>query len=180
MDFALNHKVMDSQVMKINGSGKALGNWNEEGPRRMRLEKSDGSIDLLPNLWVYCALFHTHERQIKYKYSIFTPSTGQCVWEREPTRQLNVSKLGKKLADAKLTTTVRSDLVTSEVAPINGSVRRLDVNFVANMEFQRILPYNVFIGPYPQTEADIELMVERGVSAVVNLQTSIDMNHRQV
>lgn len=48
------------------------------------------------------------------------------------------------------------------------------------MEFQRIGTYKVFIGPYPQTEDDIELMVDQGVTAVLNLQTVIDMNHREV
>ncbi len=42
----------------------------------MRLTKSDGSADLLPEVWVYEALLRAEERSIKYKYSIFSPSTG--------------------------------------------------------------------------------------------------------
>ncbi len=55
------------------------------------------------------------------------------MWEREPTRELQVSTLGVKLAVTKLAHNLRSDVVTSEVGAINGVVQRLDVNFVANM-----------------------------------------------
>lgn len=64
--------------------------------------------------------------------------------------------------------------------PLNGVIDKWDVNFVANMEFQKIEPYPVFIGPYPQTEADIEKLQSYGITAVFNLQTERDMTHRQV
>lgn len=57
---------------------------------------------------------------------------------------------------------------------------RLDINFVADLVFHKIGEYPVYIGPYPQHEEDIEKIHEQGITAILNLQTDQDMNHRQV
>ena len=38
----------------------------------------------------------------------------------------------------------------------------------------------IFIGPYPQTEQDIQKMFEGGVTGVFNVQTEIDHDHRGI
>lgn len=57
---------------------------------------------------------------------------------------------------------------------------RLDINFVANLNFNKIGDYPIYIGPYPQNEDDIEKISEAGITAILNLQTDKDMQHRQV
>lgn len=57
---------------------------------------------------------------------------------------------------------------------------RLDINFVADLVYHKIGEYPIYIGPYPQNEEDIEKIFESGITAILNLQTDQDMNHRQV
>jgi protein-tyrosine phosphatase len=62
----------------------------------------------------------------------------------------------------------------------NSSINRLDVNFVADLVFDKIGEFPIYIGPYPQNETDIEILKMNGISAVLNVQTDIDQVHRQV
>jgi protein-tyrosine phosphatase len=62
----------------------------------------------------------------------------------------------------------------------NSHIRKLDVNFVSELKFQKIGDYNIFIGPYPQNEEDIYNLSRSDVTAVLNVQTDIDMSHRQI
>jgi len=57
---------------------------------------------------------------------------------------------------------------------------RLDINFIADLIFHKIGEYPIYIGPYPQNEDDIEKINEHGITAILNLQTDQDMNHRQI
>lgn len=63
---------------------------------------------------------------------------------------------------------------------INNKIMRLDINFVADLVYHKIGDFPIFIGPYPQHEEDIDKLSSNGITAVLNLQTDQDMNHRQV
>lgn len=62
----------------------------------------------------------------------------------------------------------------------NSHVKKLDVNFVSELKFNKIGDFNIFIGPYPQNEEDIALLSRSDVTAVLNVQTDVDMSHRQI
>ena len=62
----------------------------------------------------------------------------------------------------------------------NSHVKKLDVNFVSELKFNKIGDYNIYIGPYPQNEDDIALLSKADISAVLNVQTDLDMTHRQI
>ena len=61
---------------------------------------------------------------------------------------------------------------------MNGVIDKSDANFVGGLSFDEILNENVFIGPYPQIEDDVQQMAKAGVTAVINVQTDIDIQHR--
>jgi protein tyrosine/serine phosphatase len=62
----------------------------------------------------------------------------------------------------------------------NSHVKKLDVNFVSELKFNKIGDFNIFIGPYPQNEEDIALLSKSEITAVLNIQTDVDMTHRQI
>ena len=68
----------------------------------------------------------------------------------------------------------------NEVFLVNGHIEKSDANFVGNLTFQKIGEEHIFIGPYPQTEQDIEMMANSGVTGVFNVQTEIDHAHRGI
>eukprot|EP00826_Nyctotherus_ovalis_P003085 TRINITY_DN10619_c0_g1_i9.p2 TRINITY_DN10619_c0_g1~~TRINITY_DN10619_c0_g1_i9.p2 ORF type:complete len:185 (+),score=40.36 TRINITY_DN10619_c0_g1_i9:298-852(+) len=63
--------------------------------------------------------------------------------------------------------------------PVNGIIERFDVNFVSDINYDKIGTYPIFIGAYPQNEDDIKILAKLGVTGVLNVQTDIDMKHRQ-
>ncbi len=62
----------------------------------------------------------------------------------------------------------------------NSQIERLDVNFVSGLKFDKIGNFKIYIGPYPQNEEDIENIANSSISAVLNVQTDMDMHHRQI
>lgn len=52
---------------------------------------------------------------------------------------------------------------------VNGHVEKADANFVGNMRFDQIGNTSIWLGPYPQTESDIDLLKESGLTGVFNV-----------
>lgn len=63
---------------------------------------------------------------------------------------------------------------------MNGHVEKVDANFVSGMTFDKIGDTGIFIGPYPQTEIDVETLSQCRITGVLCVQTDIDINHRGV
>jgi len=63
---------------------------------------------------------------------------------------------------------------------VNNQVFHQDINFVSGLSYDKIGKHPIFIGPYPQNESDIDNLFKRGVTCVLNVQTDLDMVHRQI
>jgi len=50
---------------------------------------------------------------------------------------------------------------------VNGHIEKVDANFVSGMTFDKIGDTGLFIGPYPQTEMDIEVLKQSGITGVL-------------
>jgi hypothetical protein len=61
---------------------------------------------------------------------------------------------------------------------VNGHVEKHDANFVCGLTFDQIGNTGILIGPYPQTEEDAQKLKESGVTAILNVQTHVDIDHR--
>ncbi len=62
----------------------------------------------------------------------------------------------------------------------NSHIKRLDVNFVSELKFNKIGDHDIYIGPYPQNEDDISLLARSDITGVLNMQTDMDFAHRQI
>jgi len=107
-----------------------------------------------------------------YKYSVFSDKFE--IWEREPSRYLEI--LDPSLYSPGLSHWYNAD----KGFLVNGHIFKLDANFVGTMSFDKIGDTGVYIGPYPQTEDDIQALSDAGITAVINVQTEIDMKHRGI
>ena len=81
--------------MRINGDIEEMGNWNKgEGARPMQLSETE--ITWLTGAKVKPWVFSVRQRQndlktyITYKYSIYCSRTDVNVWEREPSRKVEI------------------------------------------------------------------------------------------
>mmetsp|Transcript_17659 Transcript_17659/g.29840 ORF Transcript_17659/g.29840 Transcript_17659/m.29840 type:complete len:229 (+) Transcript_17659:558-1244(+) len=131
--------------------------------------------------WDFSVNFKQGEcpQRIIYKYSIRNDSEDTTVWEREPSRVLEIcdpnlyhGELGN--AGSSMWRNVDKAFI------VNGHVEKADANFVGGLSFDKIGETGIFIGPYPQLEQDIKVMAEAGVTGVFNVQTEIDISHRGV
>lgn len=64
---------------------------------------------------------------------------------------------------------------------INGVLFKHDGNFLSpKFKMYKIAETNIFIGNYPQTEKDCQLIYDSGVTAIFNLQTEEEIFQRGV
>ena len=59
-------------------------------------------------------------------------------------------------------------------------VEKTDANFQGGLFFDKIADTNVVIGAYPLFEKDVIKLKEKGITAVLNLQTDQDMQERHI
>jgi protein-tyrosine phosphatase len=146
----------DNHVLAVTGSHAALGNWRE--PRRMVL----GPIRQLLNgamgrCWEFTfAVSEAESLNLEYRYLLINQHNGTAIWEREPNRTIH-----------------REEATNS----MGGVIEIVDANFVSDMQFDAVPP-SLFIGPYPQLSAHIDLMKAAGITTVLNLQTDSDIQQR--
>ena len=79
--------------------------------------------------------------RIVYKYSIRDDKLDTTVWEREPSRFLEIK-------DPSSYSVEKGDFI------VNGHLNKVDANFVGGLTFDKIGETSIFIGPYPQLEED--------------------------
>lgn len=114
-----------------------------------------------------------------YKYSIRCEDSDYTIWEREPSRYLDIQpssgykgQLGERGSSAWPN--------CDKVFIVNGHIEKQDANFVGGLYFNEIGDENIFIGPYPQIKEDADTLASRGVTAVFNVQTENDFKHRGI
>lgn len=120
-----------------------------------------------------------HNDQLTYKYSYINKATKEVVWEREPSRRCCFQNQDHYQGELGLDGTSKWRNVES-VFIVNGMVDKADANFVGGLFFSKIGDMNIFIGPYPQTESDVSALHTAGITAVLNVQTDVDLKHRSV
>lgn len=140
------------EYMRINGDTHELGLWNKmDGPIRMSVgEEIVWLTGEKVRPWVYPVTYKQGEcpKYIKYKYSIMNDSKNETVWEREPSRVLNLKdpneyrgELGQ--AGSNMWRNVDDAFI------VNGHIEKADANFVGGLTFDKIGETGIFIGPYP-------------------------------
>ena len=83
----------------------------------------------------------------EYRYSLFDPKSGTAIWEREPNRHLHFFLNEEEI----------ENFDNPKISPdscyllTNSFLEILDVNFVANLVFNRMGDKKIYIGPYPQS-----------------------------
>ena len=110
---------------------------------------------------------------LEYRYSLFNLINNTAIWEREPNRKLRIL-LSEEKVDKEKDPQAQCFLLK------NSKLEFIDVNFVATLDFDKIGDFNIYIGPYPQTEQDFESMYKSGVNTVLNIQTDKDFESRQL
>ena len=154
----IHHPTEADYTLAVIGGHEALGNWREPqrmtlGPERTLLNRGRGRC------WEYAfTLSDPAAFPLEYRYLILNEKTGAAIWEREPNRRLTVSDLDKVE---------------------NGTLEVIDANFVSGMDFHAVPPC-LFLGPYPQSFQDVEILKAHGVTAVLSVQTDGDLRLRRL
>ena len=171
--------------MQVVGAPHALSNWQKtnEKPVKMELEnnkeitaKDGNKIKGFWTVTVFMKLSDKSNLDFEYRYSLYDPKTGTAIWEREPNRHLHFFLDEEEI----------SNFNDSKISPdscyllTNSFLEILDVNFVANLVFNRMGDKNIYIGPYPQSEEDFRIISESGIDSILNVQSDKDLIFRQI
>lgn len=159
IEFSIYYPAKEHQIMHVTGDPPQIGAWHKPGPTRMALGPMQMlETDVKGRKWYLSVWADPMLKPFSYRYILVDEKTGQELWEREPNRRPEYD-----IED-----------------PVVNSVRiQRDVNFVSDLHFDEVPPH-MFIGPYPQTAADVDNMAEGGVTGVFNVQTDQDFEHRGI
>ena len=177
-----------SENLQVVGEPPVLANWLREGesPVKMELSKDKEIIAKDGNkfkgkFWIFRAVMKITEKRnydFEYRYSIYNPKTKTAVWEREPNRHLKL--FFDTIEDnPEIEEEIKQNEDENKIL-YNSYLEHLDVNFVANLSFDKIGDKNIYIGPYPQKLSDFEEIAKAGINTILNVQTDKDIKHRQI
>eukprot|EP00741_Cyanophora_paradoxa_P003495 tig00000711_g3394.t1 len=166
--FSIYKPLPEGQRLHITGDGAELGNWGRDmvGYKRMSLgdwrplpNQSLGVAGLKVRPWEYEAWIPARVyRRVYYRYLIWDEATESAVWEREPNRVVDMEGEGARRGT---------------------KIVQNDINFVSDLDLNEITG-EIFSGSYPQTDGDVEMLRNAGITAVLNVMTEEDLHHRQV
>jgi hypothetical protein len=147
------YPLKSSEYMKINGDPPELGFW----------QKGLGPVNMTPAVneivwltgekvkpWEFNVKFKQGEcpSRICYKFLIRDDGADTTVWEREPSRFLDIqdpSGYRGELGNSGSNSTRNA----SKCFVVNGHVEKADANFVGGLTFDKIGDLGIHIGPYP-------------------------------
>jgi protein-tyrosine phosphatase len=115
----------------------------------------------------------------EYRYSLYNQKKETSIWEREPNRHIHIYLTQDEMShfndinDNKIS-------IDSYYLLTNSFLEVLDVNFVSNLEFNKMGDKNIFIGPYPQSINDFKKLSESKIDTILNVQSDKDLLIRQV
>jgi protein-tyrosine phosphatase len=185
INFNIHYVPSDSDMyMQMIGTPDSLSNWQKNGnPVRLELQNGKELVakdgNTITGFWTVTVLMRNSEQNnldFEYRYSLFNPKNGSAIWEREPNRRLHLF----------LDENEENNFDKSKMPPdscyllTNSFLEILDVNFVANLVFNKMGDKNIYIGPYPQSENDFKTIKESGINAILNVQTDKDFAFRQI
>lgn len=158
IEFSIFFPTGAGERMYITGDPPELGAWYRPGPLPMHLgEKQKLETDVDGQKWIKAIYVDPSVVKFSYRYIVIHEQSKKEIWEREPNRQAQFE----------------------EKTPSNSVFVCRDVNFVGGMKFDEVPP-DMFIGPYPQTVDDIDLIHKAGATAIFNVQTDQDFHHRGI
>ncbi len=174
-----------NSYMQVVGAPEALANWQKtnEKPVKMELQNNkeitakDGNK--ITGFWTVTTLMkNTDPRNFdfEYRYSLYDPNSGTAIWEREPNRHVHFFLNEDEIA------TFDDPKISPDSCYLltNSFLEILDVNFVANLVFDKMGDKKIYIGPYPQSENDFKLIAESGIDTILNVQSDKDLIFRQI
>ena len=198
LDFIWNHFKINFNIhyeppnqdtyMQISGAPISLTNWqkNNEKPIKMELDNTkqliakDGNV--ITGFWTKTFIMKISDKNnldFEYRYSLYNQKKETSIWEREPNRHIHIYLTQDEMShfndinDNKIS-------IDSYYLLTNSFLEVLDVNFVSNLEFNKMGDKNIFIGPYPQSINDFKKLSESKIDTILNVQSDKDLLIRQV
>jgi len=171
--------------MQIVGAPDALANWQKTNEKPVKMElQNDKEItakdgNKITGFWTVTALMRLSDKRnldFEYRYSLYDPKSGTAIWEREPNRHVHFFLTQDEIA------TFDDPKISPDSCYLltNSYLEILDVNFVANLVFNRMGDKKIYIGPYPQSEEDFKIIAESGIDSILNVQSDKDLIFRQI
>lgn len=167
------------ETLAISGDYQGLGYWRN--PLRMtQVTKKDPLTGQKTSFWQRSFFVRHDIKRIKYRFVLITEEDDceEYMWEREPDRVCDFVTLDTT-SPYKTFQTFPNKKDSIKFRRRHNKFVKYDCNFVSEFFFNPINE-NLYVGPYPQNQAEIDQLAKEGVRAVFNLQTKHDMRHRSI
>ena len=180
INFNIHYILNRYSYMRIIGGNDSLHNWMSSVPLELDNKKKiiakDGNE--IEGFWTKTFLMKSNvgnNYTFDYRYSAFDEKQNSAIWEREPNRHIHIlTELNDENYHLFANNPDEYKLLT------NSYLEVLDVNFVADLIFNKMGDKPIFIGPYPQNLADYKMLKNAGINATLNVQSYGDLIHRQI
>ena len=149
-----------TKTVYVNGDSEGLGEWDVKGPVPMHLATSvralpDGSEAIC---WELTFAQPRNNRVFHYRYVIIDAVKDEAVWERGPVHEGTID----------------------HAFEVPSQVTCVDTYTLGDMTPVKINDYQLFLGPYPQSEEDIDIIARAEITAVVNVQSRRELTLHRV
>ena len=180
INFNIHYILNRNSYMRIIGGNDCLHNWMSsvrlELENHKKIVAKDGNE--IEGFWTktfYMKSNVGNNYTFDYRYSAFDEKQNSAIWEREPNRHIHIlTELNDENYHLFANNPDEYKLLT------NSYLEVLDVNFVADLIFNKMGDKPIFIGPYPQNLADYKMLKNAGINATLNVQSNGDLKHRQI
>lgn len=167
------NNLESGQVLKIIGDIPQLGEFQK--PQDMKLVyKKVLNSDIKDQYWQFDFLMEPFERRLFYSYFIYDEENDKYLYEKKQIRRVNLC-----FSHENINSPSSQRICPKKLVRKNNCLKIYDKEFEKKFCFDEINE-NILLGPCPQSKEEVELLQEKGVQAILNLQRESDMEKMNI
>lgn len=121
-------------------------------------------------------MFMELPKSVSYKYILFDDKTGMRETEKISQRSFEICKPDTY----KGLISKEGQMITNKCWVVNGTIEKVDGNFINKFQIYKIGDTGLSIGGYPLNEKDFNKIDGMGIKTIVNLMTDEEMDLRDL
>ena len=146
--------------MRISGEEAQRGAWAKD-LGKIKMTEAQKEVVWLTGMkvkpWQWATTFSQVKtaKHICYKYSFKNEEKGTVVFEREPSRFVDIQEPQHYHGELGQSGSNQWKNV-DKVFIVNGHIEKADANFVGSLTFDKVGNTKIYLGQYPQLQCDVD------------------------
>lgn len=169
------NNLESGQALKIVGDIPQLGQFQKPQDMKLVYKKGFGS-DIKDQFWQFEFLVEPFERRIFYSYLIFDEENDKYLYEKKQIRRIALFFSHENITGNSPSS---QRISHKKFVQKNNCLKIYDIEFEKKFGFDEINE-NILLGPCPQNKEEVDILQEKGVQAILNLQRDTDMEKMNI